>query len=174
MAEIETAVKALGVQYTFLRLPLFYSFYFGYKDTVKSEGVIYAPIDPTKLFFSVADADIGNAAAAILVDPTPHANKTYNIVGGYLTYNEIAAIFGEVLGKTVTYNRVPYEVTKKALVDMGFIPELLINGLQETFKMVDNEDPVLTNFNVDDYQKITGESPIKLGAWLAQVKEAFQ
>ena len=62
-------------------------------------------------------ADVAKAGAAILVDPTKHANKTYTIISDRHTYNDVAAAFSEALGKTVTYNRVSYDAAKQALLN---------------------------------------------------------
>ena len=130
----------------------------------------YAPVDSTKTFSPVAVADIGNAAAAILADPAPHTNKTYTIVSSRHTYNDA---FREALGKSVTYNRVPYEDAKKAFLEMGY-QEWQVDGLMELFKLIDDGDPAVSTTNVGDYQKITGEQPTSLKAWVTQVKGAFE
>ena len=98
LAKLESGIKDLGVPYTFLRLPMFFENYWGFKDTIKGAGAIYAPADPTKPFVSVVVADAGNAAASILVDPANHANKVYHIVSDRHTFGDVAAAFEEALG----------------------------------------------------------------------------
>ena len=171
--KLETEVKALGVTYTFLRLPFFVDNAWAFKDTIKGASAIYNPVDPTKHLSPVVVADAGNAAAAILVDAANHANKTYDIVSDRFTYGELTAAFGEALGKTVTYNRVPYDDAKKAFLGMGF-PEWQVDGILELFKLMDASDPVISTTNVGDYKKITGEQPTSLKAWVAQVKAGFE
>ena len=171
--QIETAVKALGVTYTFLRLPFFFEFYFGFKDTIRNVGAIYAPMDPSKTFSQVSVGDIGRAAAAILVNPVKHPNKTYDIVGDCRSYTEVAAVLSEVLGKTVTYNRVPYDSTKQALLGEGR-PEWQVDGLIESFKLVDSGSSIANTANVSDFILITSEQPTSLKAWVAEVKGAFE
>jgi hypothetical protein len=73
----------------------------------------------------------------------------------------------------VTYTRVPYEDAKKSFLGMG-LPEWQVDVILSFFKLVDAEDPVVSTENVGDYQKITGEQPTNLKAWVAQVKEAFE
>ena len=173
LIEIENAVKGLGVSYTFLGLPLFYENNFGFRDTIKGAGAIYSPIDPTKKFPAVAVSDIGNAAAAILVDPAQHVNKKYDIVSSSHTYNDVAAAFGEALGKSVTYNRISYDDAKKGYLEMG-IEDWQVSGLMELFQVIDSGDPSFIPSNEDDYQKITGEQPTSIKDWCSQVKGAFQ
>ena len=171
--EIETSVKALGVTYTILRLPMFYENYFGFKDTIKGEGAIFWPADPSKKFCAAPVGDIGKAAAAILVNPAKHANKTYTIVSDHHSYGDLAAAIGEVLGKTVTYNRISYDAAKQAFLGMG-LPEWQVGLFMEFVKLLDNEDPVICVTNATDYNLITGEHPTSLKAWVNQVKEAFE
>ena len=170
---LETELKELGIVCTLLRLPLFFENYFTFKDTIKGAGAIYCPADPTKTFSPTTVGDIGNAAAAILVSPTKHANNTYNIISDRHSYNDVAAAFGEALGKTVTYNRVSYDAAKQTFIGAGF-PEWQVNGVLELFKLIDSADPVITTTNVGDYNLITGEQPTSLRAWIAQVKGAFE
>ena len=169
--EIETSVKALGVTYTMLRLPMFFENYFGFKDTIKGEGTIYGPTDPSKKFIAASVGDIGKAAAAILVNPANHANKTYTIVSDHHSYGDVAAAFGEALGKTVTYNRISYDAAK---LGMAGLPEWQVDLFMEFVKLVDNEDPVICATNASDYNLITGEHPTSLKAWANQVKGAFK
>ena len=173
LSEIETAVKGLGVPYTLLGLPFFYENHFGFKDTIKGASAIYSPVDATKSFGQVAVADIGNAAAAILADPAPHTNKHYDIVSSCPSYNDLAAALGEALGEKITYNRVPYEDAKKSFLEMG-LPQWQIDGMIMQYKLTDAGDPAAITTIVGDYQKITGEQPTSLKAWVAQVKGAFE
>ena len=168
--EIESAVSQLGVPYTILHLSLFVDNYFAFKDSIKGQGAIYCPVDGTKPFPAVVVADAGKAGAAILVDPTKHANKTYTIISNVHTYNDVAAAFSEALGKTVTYNRMPYDTAEQAFLGMG-VPDWQVEGLLKMYKMIDSGSPFVNEGNL---QEITGEQPTSLKAWVSQVKNAFQ
>ena len=171
--EIETAVSQLGVPYTILRLPFFVENYFGLKDSIKGQGAIYCPVDGTKPFTTVVVADAAKAGAAILVDPTKHANKTYTIISDCHSYNDIAAAFGEALGKTVTYNRMPYDAMEQAFLGMG-VPRWQVDGLFEVYRMIDSGSEQVTEADTSHFHQITGEQPTSLKAWVSQVKSAFQ
>ena len=171
--ELESGIKKLGVAYTVLRLPGFHELYLGFIDTIKGAGAIYGPLDPTKQVARVSAADIGKASAAVLVNPTKHADKTYDIISDRHTYGDVAAAFGEALGKTVTYNRVPYDAAKQGALDMGML-EWEVEGLMELFKLIDSASPVINPQDISHFHQITGEEPINLRAFVAQVKAAFQ
>ena len=171
--QIETAVQALGVTYTFLRLPSFFENYFSFKDTIRNVSAIYAPMDPSKTFSQASVGDIGRAAAAVLVNPVKHTNKSYDIVSDCRSYREVAAVFSEVLGKTVTCNRVPYDSTKQALLGVGQ-PEWQVDGFIEFLKLVDSGSSIPNTADVSDFNLITREQPTSLKAWVAEVKGAFE
>ena len=171
--EIETSLKALGVTYTILRLTIFFENNFGFKSSIKDAGAIYFPVDPSKKFCTASVGDIGKAAAAILVSPAKHAYKTYNIVGDHHSYGDVAAAFGEALGKTVTYNRVSYDAAKQAFLGKG-LPEWHVDGLMELFKLIDSGDSAISTTESSDYNLIAGQQPTSLKAWVTQVKGAFE
>ena len=138
------------------------------RDTI-SAGAIFAPVDSTKRFGVAVMEDIAKAAAAVLVDPSNHANKIYNIISDCVNHYEVATAFEEALGKKVTYTRITYDDTKKALLGHGF-PEWHVDSVITVYKMFDSgfaEPPM------GDYEKITGEKPTDFKSWLAQVKGAF-
>ena len=166
-------MSQLGVPYTILRLPFFVENYFGLKDSIKGQGAIYCPVDGTKPFTTVVVADAGKASAAILADTLKHVNKTYIIISDCHTYNGIAATFSEVLGKTVSYNRVPYDAAKQAFLGAG-VPNWQIEGLWELYKMIDSGAPETNEANTSHFHQITGEQPTSLKTWVSQVKSAFQ
>ena len=84
--KLNSAVKALGVPYTFLKLPFFIDNYLQFKDSIKEQGAIYCQVDGSKPFISVVVSDIAKASAVILVNPEKHVNETYEIISDYHTY----------------------------------------------------------------------------------------
>ena len=49
--------------------------------------------------------DTGAVGARILIDPAPHAGKTYEFTGKLTTYGEFAEVFSQVLGRPIAYVR---------------------------------------------------------------------
>ena len=173
LEEVEKNIKQLGVTYTFLRLPLFIDNYFGFKDAIQGQSSIFCPVDPTKPYTPVAVGDAGKAAAAVLADPSKHANKTYKIISDRHTFGDVAAAFSEALGKQVNYVRVPYEAAKVAFLGMGY-PEWQVDGIMELYKLIDSGSPVINQADVSEYTQITGEQPTDLKTWVGQVAGAFK
>ena len=173
LKEVEMKIKQLGVAYTFFYLSFFFENNFGFKDTIQGQSSLFGPVDPTKPFTSVAVGDAGKAAAAVLADPSKHANKTYKIISDRHTFGDVAAAFSEALGKQVNYVRVPYEAAKQAFLGMGY-QEWQVDGIMELYKMIDNGSPVTNQADVSDYTQITGEQPTDLKTWVGQVAGAFK
>ena len=173
LSEVEDKVGKLGVPYTFLRLPFFVENLWGFKDSIAGQGAIYCPVDPDKPHTPVVVEDAGKAGAAILADPSKHAGKTYTIVSDRYTYNDVAQGFSEALGKEIKYNRVPYEAAKQAFLGMGLL-EWQVDGVLELLKLFDSGAPETNQADLSDYEKITGEKPTTLKAWIAKYAPGFQ
>ena len=172
-SKIESSISKLGVPYTFLRLPLFVENYFGFKETIQKMSTIIVPVDPTKPYTPVVVGDAGKAAAAILVDPSKHANKTYPIVSDRHTYNDVAKTFSEALGKDITVTTNSYEDTKKALMGLGF-PEWQVDGVMELYKLIDSGSSTTNQEDLSKFKEITGEDPTSLKGWVNAVAPAFK
>jgi NAD(P)H dehydrogenase (quinone) len=67
-----------------------------------------------------SNEDIGELAAAVLADPTPHIGKSYRPTGPeLLSPTDMAEIMGKVLGRKVTYKNVPFSMFAKAASTLG-------------------------------------------------------
>ena len=171
--EIESTVPKLGIPYSFLRLPFFMDNLWGFKDTIKNQSTIYSPMDPTKPFAAVATQDAGNAAATILVNPSDHYNKAYVIASDRYSYNDVVREFSSVLGREIKFIRVSYEAAKQTFLGFGR-PEWQVDGLFEFFKLFDSGSPVVQVTDMSAYEQITGEKPISLKQYVAQIAPAFK
>ena len=81
--------------------------------------------------------------------------------------------FSAALGKEISYVRVPYEDTKKALLETG-MPELVVNGLIELYQLVDSSSPAVSQGDTGVLTSITGTEPMDLKKWLAKYAGGFQ
>lgn len=166
---IEDGISQLGVPYCILRLPYFVDNHLGLnKSTIKAESTIYCPVDPEKPFTPVTVSDSGNAAAAILSDPSKHTNKTYKIVSQRHTFNEVTAAIAKSLGRDIKYVRVTYETAKATLLKIGF-KEWKADGILDLYGLIDNGSPLTNEHDLSDYTKITNEQPTDLNTWVGKV-----
>ena len=171
--KIESEISKLGVPYTILRLTYFAENHYGFKDSIIGQSSIYGPIDPTKPFSVIATEDAGKAAAAILVDPTKHVNKTYELASDRQTFGEVAEGFSKALGKEVKYIRVPYETARQGFVDKG-VPDWQVKGSLEMMKFIDSGSPFMNTPDISAYSQITGEQPTDFESWLSKYSGGFQ
>lgn len=171
--EIETAVSSMGVPYTFFRLPFFFENFFVFLPTIKEESMFYGPVNANMPLASVGVEDAGLAAAAILVSPGKHAEKTYTIVSDRHSYDDVARAFTKALGREVKYVRIDYEDRKASFMKLGFA-EWQARGVMELYKLIDAGSSVTDPKDIKDFSKLTGEKPTDLFTWVSSAASAFK
>ena len=170
---IERQAKESGIDYAIIRLPLFIDNNFAKAGSIKGQGTFYDPRDPTKLHTPVAVADVGKAAADILVDPTSHVGKTYKLVMPAFSLNDLAAAFTKCLGREITHTRVTYKVTKETFMGAG-LPEWQVDGIMELYRYIDEGNPIMNEADPGDIARITGEEAMTVEQWVEQNAFAFK
>ena len=171
--EIELAVAKLDVPHAFLRRSLFMETYWSFRDSIRSQSCICSPVDPSKPFTPVVVEDAGKAGAAILVDWQKHVNKTYTIVSDRHSFDDVVKAFSDTIGKEVKYVRMSYDAAKQSQLQAG-LPEWQVDGILEWFKLIDSDSPATNQASLADFERLTGEKPTNLSAWLAKVGGAFK
>lgn len=115
----DSELERSGATYTILKPHFFTQNLMGMAKPVAEQGTI---------FFGLGDAalpmidvrDIGDAAAAVLDNPAPHAGKTYTLTGGKkIGLAEAAEKIGAALGKPVKYVPVPVPQMIEMMAKMG-------------------------------------------------------
>eukprot|EP00188_Purpureofilum_apyrenoidigerum_P005169 Plantae.Rhodophyta-Purpureofilum_apyrenoidigerum.ctg6465.p1 GENE.Plantae.Rhodophyta-Purpureofilum_apyrenoidigerum.ctg6465~~Plantae.Rhodophyta-Purpureofilum_apyrenoidigerum.ctg6465.p1 ORF type:complete len:327 (-),score=52.84 Plantae.Rhodophyta-Purpureofilum_apyrenoidigerum.ctg6465:320-1210(-) len=168
---VERGVKAIGMNYTIMRLPLFTDNYWAFKESIVGEGNIYSPVDPSMAYSPVLTEDAGKAAATIMLNYESHLGKTYTICGDSHTFSDVADAFSKSLGKEVNYVRVPYPAAKQAFMGMG-MPEWQTDGTMELYNYIDQGSPLI-NYGSSDYQSLVGSSPTSISDWTASIAPNF-
>ena len=171
--EIESAIKQLGVPYTFLRLPWFMDNFFGLAGEIKSKSSISSPADPTKPLTCIVVKDAGSAGAEVLADPSKHVNKAYSMISDCISYGDLAAAFSEALGREIKYVRMSYEDARKMFLGMG-LQEWQVNIFVDFYKAVNSGMLAVTGSDADDIANITGKKPTDLKTWVSMVAGAFK
>ena len=171
--QVEEHVKTLGVPFAIVRLPFFTENVFFSQETIKGHSTVYAPVSGDKRFASILASDAGKAAAKILSSPEEHSGKTYDLVSHVMSHDEIAQTFSEALGKEVKFVRSSAEETRKALLGVGR-PEWHVKGIAEFYDMVEAWGASIDEQAFTDIEKITGEKPTTLKAYIESVAPAFK
>lgn len=120
-AKIEKYIKKIELPYSFVRPSFFMeNLIYPHGDDIVKTGQIIVPANHSKTSF-IAAKDIGEVAATLLINTDQHINKAYTITGPKaLDYNEVAAIFTEILNKPVVYTKPSMKVYEKHMLDQGF------------------------------------------------------
>ncbi|MGI9287266.1 MAG: NmrA family NAD(P)-binding protein [Pseudomonadales bacterium] len=97
--------------------------YFFVLETVAQLGVLPMPLGDADVKKNAppSNDDIAAVNVAALIDPVAHAGKTYRPTGPeLLSVNQIVAVMGKVLGRTVRYMDIPESMLLKAMISQGF------------------------------------------------------
>src|SRR5262245_6993708 len=114
--EIEQHIRRLGLPATILRPVAFMENY--YVDQVEIsilKGKLLDPIRADKLYQTVAAEDIGAFAALAFEQPKRFLQLELEFAGSELTNPQAAQVFSRVLGKPVTFRRLPMPLVRLAL-----------------------------------------------------------
>jgi NAD(P)H dehydrogenase (quinone) len=125
---VDEKLRGSRLGWVILRPGLFMQNVLGQAATIKAESKIVMPY-PADFPIAWTDVrDTGAIAARILVDPAPHAGKTYEFTGKRTTNGEFAAALSQVLGRPVAY--VPVTVAQnEAALKARNMPEALVTHL---------------------------------------------
>jgi uncharacterized protein YbjT (DUF2867 family) len=97
----EQRIRASGMAFTFLRDNLYADFM---PAMVGEDGVIRGPAADGRVS-AVAQDDIADAAASVLLSPAEHGDATYSLTGPEaLTLDDVAAILSEATGRSISYH----------------------------------------------------------------------
>jgi len=154
---IEKGIKACGIPFTILRCPMFMDNVLMQAEFIR-EGKIQGALDGSIEHTSVAVRDLGEAAAAVLMNPSEHHGKTYTIASAPYTRDNFAKAWSRALGKRVVYEQVPDEKFEKVLLSKG-VPKFQVQGLLEAHHLI-NEDKY--NFSSADFRKLAGREPTNI------------
>ncbi len=84
------------------------------------QGQMFGPLDPDKKVPHTATRDMGAAAARLLMDRSWTGQEDVPLLGPEdLSFNDVAAIISEVLGREVRYQQVSFDGFKAQLMDRG-------------------------------------------------------
>lgn len=105
-AVIEAWLRASGLDWTFVRASFFMqNMTTTHLADIRDRDEIVVPAGRGSTAF-VDAVDVGQVAAAALVDPQRHRNRAWTPTGpSALTYTEVARILTRVLGRTIRYPR---------------------------------------------------------------------
>lgn len=117
----EGHLRASGLDWTMLRPTFFMQTFTGMAAVIRDKGMIALPCGHGTL----ATTDLRDVAAVtvkVFTEPG-HANRSYDLTGpDLLTMEQVAAVFGDVLGREVRYVDLPMEQFAARLEGAGIAP----------------------------------------------------
>jgi len=113
------AIEGLNVLH--LRPTYFMENVLGQIPVIKQHGIMGSPVKPDLVFNTIAAKDIADyAAKRLLAKDFSGKNIQYLLGQRDLTYNEIAKVIGNAIGKPeLAYVEFPFEGFKHALLEIG-------------------------------------------------------
>jgi len=105
---IEEHLRGLGMPYTILRPAFFMENWLGMAGAIGS-GTIALPLSPDRKLQQIAVDDIAGIATAAFEHPGRWQGRTVELAGDDLSMEQVAALFGQALGREVRYRQMPWE-----------------------------------------------------------------
>lgn len=167
-AQVEQAIQASDMAFTFLRPNLFMQGLLGFRASIVGQGKFFAAVGEAKI--SLVDIrDIAAVAAAALTEPG-HAGKIYTLTGPQsLTHTEMADELSSALGKRITFVDVSPEAMRNALTGAGF-PVWQADGLIEDYAHYSRNEASAVASGVED---ATGKVPRNFADFARDYVAAF-
>ncbi|MCY0936678.1 NAD(P)H-binding protein [Streptomyces sp. H34-S4] len=164
---VEQALLASPLRTTLLRPGSFASNALGWAWPMKSGRPVHLPY-PGAYSDPVHEADVAEAALAVLTDPSL-GGRAYTLTGPRtLTFAAQLEILGEAVGRPVPFEAVSREQWKSE-VD-GYIPGPYAEALLDFWSASDGLPVGLT----DDLERLTGHAPRTFETWSADHANAFR
>lgn len=117
---MDDLIAASGVNYRALTMPSFMDNLLRQVVSIKTQGLFFSPIAGDRKTPTCSTGDIAAAATKLLIDTSWSGNGHVAVLGPEdLSFNDIAQIMSEVLGKKVTFQQIPGEAFKARLLSFG-------------------------------------------------------
>ena len=167
---IEERLRDSGIGWVILRPGLFMQNVLTQAAAIKNDNKMVLPF-PKDLPVALTDVrDTGAVGARILIDPTPHAGKTYEFTGKLTNYGEFADVLSQVLGRTITYVGVTPEQAEQAMKSRG-MPDWLVQHLVTIAKLGDKG--AFSNESTGPVREIAKREPITTRQFVEDHKTMF-
>jgi uncharacterized protein YbjT (DUF2867 family) len=142
---MDDLIASTGVSYRALTMPSFMDNVLRQVEPIKSRGVFFSPIDADRKLPACATRDIAAVAARLLREASWSGVGHAAVLGpADLSFNEMAAIISDVLGKPVRFQQVSFEAFKAGFIERG-APKAFAQGMTDMARAknegLDNAEP---------------------------------
>jgi uncharacterized protein YbjT (DUF2867 family) len=143
--KMDDLIASSGVSYRAVTNPSFMDNIQRQAELINTRGLFVTPIDGERKLPTCATRDIAAAATRLLLDPTWTGNGHVAVLGPEdLSFNEMAQILTDVLGKPVHYQQITVDALKERLIKAG-LSEAMAQGTADMMAAknqgLDNAEP---------------------------------
>jgi uncharacterized protein YbjT (DUF2867 family) len=131
---IEQRLRNSGIKWVILRPGLFMQNVLAQAASIKNDSKFVMPYAKDFPLALTDVRDTGAVGARILIDPAPHAGKTYEFTGTTTNYGDFAEVFSQVLDRKITYVGVTVEQNEQAMRARN-MPDWLVTHLVTIAKL---------------------------------------
>jgi uncharacterized protein YbjT (DUF2867 family) len=128
---MDDLIASTGVGYRALTNPSFMDNIVRQADAIKNQGMFFSPISGDRKLPSVATRDVAASASRLLLDESWSGVEEVPLLGPEdLSFNDMAEIISEVLGKEVRFQQTTFEAYKDRFVGLG-MSEAMAQGMTD-------------------------------------------
>jgi len=172
LAKLQGTIDALvadsGIAHTFIRPAGFMQNWVNFHAAQLEAGTFYAP-NGNGAQSLIDTRDIAESAAVILMNPSAHAGRAYNLTGGEsLTNQQMLDIIGKAAGHPVAYVDVPESAAREAMAGM---PPVMIDWFLSLHHVIKQGWAAAIS---DDVHTLTGHAPRRLADFAAENAGAWK
>jgi uncharacterized protein YbjT (DUF2867 family) len=143
--EMDDLIAGSGVSYRALTMPSFMDNLVRQAEAIRSQGMFFTPISGDRKLPTCATRDIAASAARLLLDGSWSGTGHVAVLGpADLSFNDMAQIMSEVLGKPVRYQQIPAQALKTRLTGAG-MSDAMARGMVDMMvakdEGLDNAEP---------------------------------
>ena len=135
---MDDLLASTGAAYRALTMPSFMDNILFQIEPIKSQGLFFSPIDGDKSAPTCATRDIASAASKLLLDRSWSGQGEQAVLGPEdLSFNDMARIMSEALGKDVRFQQIPFEAFEAQLRKSG-MSDAFVQGYVEMMAAKNN------------------------------------
>jgi uncharacterized protein YbjT (DUF2867 family) len=128
---MDDLIGGTGVGYRALTNPSFMDNILRQADAIKNQGKFFSPISGDHHLPAVATRDTAAVATRLLLDESWNGVEEVPVLGPEdLSFNDMAEIMSEVLGKEIRFQQIPFEAYKARFVELG-MSEAMAQGMTD-------------------------------------------
>lgn len=142
---MDDLIAGTGVSYRALTMPSFMDNILRQVEPIKTRGMFFSPLSGDRRFPTCATRDIAAVAARLLLDPSWSGQDSVPVLGPEdLSFNDMARIMSEVLGKPVRFQQIPFDAFRSRFIELG-MSEAMAQGMTDMMAAkndgLDNAEP---------------------------------